>query len=249
MPDRPPLNDMGASFAEDEDGEGEGEGEVTKLRISLVLSPSYHHVDRDERESLLLPADPIAVPSSIRKRGLSAVVNHLLDRRVPKEEKDDDDDDDDHRLPAIPFDFLLNDKLLRLPLDSVVRKEGLSTEVALVLHYFPARPPPRLIEGDDERRALPDWITAMDYHRRVGGGGTLFTGGADGIVRAFSSFGTRGGTRTTSSSRCSASAHAGQIQCIAVSSRPPGGGGRRGGGRGRDDGPPRGILGRACQFR
>ena len=167
------------------------EEEVTKLRISLVLSPSYvRGRENDLRvDALRLPADPIAVPATIRKRGLSAVVNHLLDRRVPTENDDDDDDDDDDdedKLPAIPFDFLLNDKLLRLPLDSAARKEGLSTERALVVQYFPARPPPSRV-GGEETEALPDWITAMDYRcrRQDGVGGTLFVGGADGIVRTF----------------------------------------------------------------
>ena len=201
------------------------EEEVTKLRISLVLSPSYvRGRENDLRvDALRLPADPIAVPATIRKRGLSAVVNHLLDRRVPTENDDDDDDDDDDdedKLPAIPFDFLLNDKLLRLPLDSAARKEGLSTERALVVHYFPARPPPSRV-GGGETEALPDWITAMDYRcrRQDGVGGTLFVGGADGIVRTFVSSppppsgGGGGLLRRT----CSASAHAGPIQCLAVS--------------------------------
>ena len=224
MPDRPAPS---SSSHEDESppslSDDAIEEEVTKLRISLILSPSYVRGRENDRrvDALHLPADPIAVPATIRKRGLSAVVNHLLDRRVPRENDDDDDDedeDDDDMLPAIPFDFLLNDRLLRLPLDSAARKEGLSTERALVVHYFPARPPPSRV-GGEETEALPDWITAMDYHRRrddgVGVGGTLFAGGADGIVRTFASGG--GLLRRT----CSASAHAGPIQCLVVSPSTP----------------------------
>ena len=106
--------------------------EESKLRISLRLAPSV----RTDRDALELPSEPMAVPASIRKRGLSAVVNHLLDRRVPKDDGDSDSDsgsesDDEDKLPALPFDFLLNDKLLRLPLEAAARKEGLSTEHAL----------------------------------------------------------------------------------------------------------------------
>ena len=99
----------------------------TKLRVSFVLSPTIR--SQSQRESLQLPTEPIAVPASIRKKGLSAVVNHLLGRRVPRDgegsdSSDDDSSDDDGgaKLPAAPFDFLLNDKLLRLPLESAARK-------------------------------------------------------------------------------------------------------------------------------
>lgn len=180
--------------SEDVDNDGspmlEEESETTtKLRIYFILSSSIR--SQTQRDLLTLPSDPIAVPASIRKQGLSAVVNHLLNRKVAAAE--DDDDDDDTKLPAIPFDFLLNDKLLRLSLDSAVRKEGLSTERAIEIQYFPARVPP-VNQGESE--VLPDWITAMDYNDVDGGnggggddhlGGVLFTGGADGVIRSFSS--------------------------------------------------------------
>jgi len=193
---------------------------TTKLRISFILSPSIR--SQTQRDALTLPSDPIAVPASIRKKGLSAVVNHLLDRKVPTEDDDDEEeeDDDESKLPAIPFDFLLNDKLLRLPLDSAVRKEGLSTERAIELQYFPARVPP-VVQGESE--VLPDWITAMDYNDVVVGGGgsgsgdelqggVLFTGGADGVVRSFSpsSSSSKGRLQPT----CNVSAHTGPIHCL-----------------------------------
>jgi len=209
-------------------GDEAAEGEVTKIRISLILSPSYYH--HNNRDSLQLPNEPIAVPATIRKRGLSAVVNHLLGRRVPTDNDDDRDnnneeeEEENDKLSAIPFDFLINDKLLRLPLDSTVRKEGLSTEHAVIVHYFPARLPPR---KGGETETLPDWITAMDYASiNSANTGMLVVGGADGIVRAYSSSTTGPTTSGDSSSSnrslnkivCSASAHAGSIQCLSVSS-------------------------------
>jgi ribosome biogenesis protein YTM1 len=191
---------------------------TTKLRISFILSPSIR--SQTQRDALTLPSDPIAVPASIRKKGLSAVVNHLLDRKVPTDDDDEeegDEDDDESKLPAIPFDFLLNDKLLRLPLDSAVRKEGLSTERAIELQYFPARVPP-VVQGESE--VLPDWITAMDYNDAVVGGGgsedelqggVLFTGGADGVVRSFSSSSSSKGKLQPT---CHGSAHTGPIHCL-----------------------------------
>ena len=93
-------------------------------------------------------------------------------------------------------------------------KEGLSTEHALVLQYFPARPPPR---KQWESKDLPDWITAMDYC----GGGVLFTGGADGMLRAFSaSTGGSGGGSGSGDLRQSSSvaAHTGPIKCLSAAS-------------------------------
>ncbi|KAL7541707.1 hypothetical protein ACHAXR_013140 [Thalassiosira sp. AJA248-18] len=188
----------------------------TKLLISFILSPS---IARTQRDALELPTEPIAVPASIRKRGLSAVVNHLLDRKVPKEDdgsnsSDSDSDDDDEKLPAIPFDFLLNDKLLRLPLESAARKEGLSTEYALEVEYFPARLPPK---KGGESESLPDWITAMDCNSGSSGSGDgdsnmmLFTGGADGVIRSFFSKG------DTLQLATSVSAHTGPIKCLSSS--------------------------------
>jgi ribosome biogenesis protein YTM1 len=202
---------------------------ITKLRVSFHLSPSIQH----NRHQLELPTEPIAVPSNIRKRGLSAIVNHLLDRGEKDDDEEDSnsgsDDDNNEKLPAIPFDFLLNDKLLRLPLDSAARNMGLSTEHPLELYYFPARLPPRK-DGVSEK--LPDWIMAMDCYCGGGAaekkyGGLLFTGGADGIIRTFEQeqqqsqkkkkedkgSGEGGGELR---SRCSISAHNGPIKCIST---------------------------------
>jgi ribosome biogenesis protein YTM1 len=151
------------------------EGE--KIRISLVLA-------KGQDESLRVPSDPIAVPSSTRKKGLSAIINHLLDRKVVSDEEETDvsdsesDDDDEDKLPAIPFDFLLNNKLLRVSIEAAARREGLSLEQAVEIKYFPARKAP---EGDGESEMLPDWISAMCSTSSV-----LFTGNCDGSIRAFS---------------------------------------------------------------
>lgn len=187
------------------------ESNQPKLRVSFILSPSIRNPS--QRELLELPTESIAVPASVRKNGLSAVVNHLLDRKVQDDDASDDDndsDDDEDKLPAIPFDFLLNDKLLRLPLESAARKEGLSTEHALEIQYFPARLPPKQ-EGESE--SLPDWITAMDYtssgNSSHGGNGVLFTGGGDGVVRSFVP-----GNKNVLQQTCAVSAHTGPIKCL-----------------------------------
>lgn len=154
----------------------------------------------------------MAVPSNIRKRGLSAIVNHLLDRGDTHDDSDassDDDEEDEDRLPAIPFDFLLNDKLLRLPLDSAARNMGLSTEHALELHYFPARLPPK---KDGESEQLPDWIMVMDYNSVEN---RLLCGGADGVIRTFvQQHAKEEGGGGELRSGCVISAHSGPIKCM-----------------------------------
>jgi len=181
---------------------------TTKIRVSFLLSPSV----RNNRHQLELPTEPMAVPSNIRKRGLSAIVNHLLDRGDKDDDDHSDSEDDEERLPPIPFDFLLNDKLLRLPLDAAARNMGLSTEHALEIQYFPARLPPKK-EGESEQ--LPDWIMVMDYN---GSENRLFTGGADGIIRTFEQQNGSDGRSSIGSGElrggCSISAHTGPIKCM-----------------------------------
>mmetsp|Transcript_15423 Transcript_15423/g.29088 ORF Transcript_15423/g.29088 Transcript_15423/m.29088 type:complete len:462 (+) Transcript_15423:88-1473(+) len=150
------------------------EGE--KIRISLVLA-------KGQDESLRVPSDPIAVPSSTRKKGLSAIINHLLDRKVvpdggETDVSDSESDDDDDKLPAIPFDFLLNNKLLRVSVEAAARRDGLSLEQAVEIKYFPARQAP---EGDGESEMLPDWISSMCSTSSI-----LCAGNCDGSIRVFS---------------------------------------------------------------
>lgn len=189
-----------------ESSSSDEENSQTKLRISLHLAPGVKSQNSDGT-SLEIPSDPIAVPCDIRKRGLSAVVNHLLGRRVVNDE--DDEEDEEELLPPIPFDFLLSSKLLRLPLETAVRKEGISTEQAIEIHYFPARLPP-VKEGEGE--SIPDWITSMDYWSTKGGeDGMLFTGCADGVVRSFTC-GNDGNIQPGNT----VAAHTGQIHCLST---------------------------------
>jgi ribosome biogenesis protein YTM1 len=196
------------------------ENATSKLRISLHLAPGVKSQNSDGTP-LEIPSDPIAVPANIRKRGLSAVVNHLLGRNVVNDDSDSNSENEDSstssQLPPIAFDFLLSSKLLRLPLESAVRKEGLSTEKAIELQYFPARLPP-VKEGEGE--VVPDWITSMDYcYNTCDDGnmnGVLFAGCADGVVRAFECGKDDGGGRMKGMG--SVAAHTSQIHCLAVNS-------------------------------
>ena len=183
----------------------EPEGE--QIRISLVLAKGC------QDESLEVPSDPIAIPSTTRTKGLSAIVNHLLDRKVVSDKDGDSDgdepdlsDDDEEKLPAIPFDFLLNQKLLRMSVEAAARRDGLSLEQAVEIQYFPARQAP---EGEGESESLPDWISAMSSTSDL-----LCTGNCDGSLRIFqnsdSGFGQTGIMKS----------HDGPIKCVSTCALP-----------------------------
>uniref|UniRef100_A0A7S3Q0R3 Ribosome biogenesis protein WDR12 homolog n=1 Tax=Chaetoceros debilis TaxID=122233 RepID=A0A7S3Q0R3_9STRA len=175
-----------------------------QIRISLVLSKSCN--DR----SLEVPADPIAVPSTTRKKGLSAIINHLLDRNISNNDDGNDSDsersdDDEEKLPAIPFDFLLNNKLLRMSVEAAARREGLSLEQAVEIQYFPARQAP---EEEGESESLPEWISAMSSSSDL-----LWTGNCDGSIRLFSPANEKGSLIQTDVVK----AHSGPIKCLSSS--------------------------------
>ncbi len=204
--------------------------EAEQIRISLILAKGC-------TATLKVPSDPIAIPATTRKKGLSAIVNHLLDRKVindhsnsDEEEERSDDEDDGDKLPSIPFDFLLNNKLLRLSVESAARREGLSLEKPIEIFYFPARSAPM---NDGESEKLPDWISAIDYLNGNNGDSDnmmmLYSGSCDGSIRLFHfkdgiSDSNNGGVGVGSDMKNSIGyglsqqdvikAHSGQIKCL-----------------------------------
>lgn len=178
------------------------EQESEQIRVSLILSKACSD------SSLKVPSDPIAVPSTTRKKGLSAIVNHLLDRDVTSEDLSSDSDehsDDDEKMPSVPFDFLVNNKLLRLTIGGAVRREGLSLEKAVEIHYFPARSVPQN-EGESEK--LPNWITSMSYTNQM-----LYSGSCDGSIRVFHNNETNQKVGFTQAEVIKA--HSGAVNCLA----------------------------------
>jgi len=131
-----------------------------QIRVSLTLASEC------KDPSLEVPSEPIAVPASIGRKGLSAVINHLLDRHVTVEDEHEMDDDidelEDDRLPSLTFDFIVgkNNRLLRTGVEREARRSGLSLEEALPITYFPAQEQPEL---SAESEPLPDWISGMSF--------------------------------------------------------------------------------------
>ena len=148
-----------SSDSESDDDKG------NQVRVSLKLASTVS--DR----SLEVPSDPIAVPADIGRKGLSAVINHLLGRKTKNNKdsddsdsddgSDDDDSDDAEKLVALNFEFILsgtNNKLLRKGVEKEARQHGLSLENAIIITYFPASNEPEL---SDEHESLPDWISCL----------------------------------------------------------------------------------------
>jgi len=197
-----PERDSSSDSSDGSDDEGE------QIRVAFVLDPSV--VDR----SLEVPTEPIAVPSDIRRKGLSAVINHLLDRRVVGDDEDDDASVDSNnssssKLPSIPFDFLLEKKLLRTGVETAARRYGLSLEQAVPITYFPAQTSPEH-QGDSEE--LPDWISTMAFMSNTH---HLCTGGYDGSIRIHNTKNNKDDT-TKVKTVASIQAHGGPIKCLSA---------------------------------
>mmetsp|Transcript_22558 Transcript_22558/g.36444 ORF Transcript_22558/g.36444 Transcript_22558/m.36444 type:complete len:516 (+) Transcript_22558:67-1614(+) len=169
------------------DSEEEGGAQV---RVSLKLASSV--LDR----SLEVPSEPIAVPADIGRKGLSAVLNHLLGRSVKKEkgsesdssddDSDDDEDADSTKLPPLTFEFVLsgtNNRLLRKGVEKEARQHGLSLEEAISITYFPAANVPEL-SGEGE--TMPDWVSCLSTpYNSHGNGHVVFSGCYDGSIHVY----------------------------------------------------------------
>ncbi|EGW30971.1 uncharacterized protein SPAPADRAFT_62873 [Spathaspora passalidarum NRRL Y-27907] len=130
----------------------------------------------DEDESLHVSDSPLFVPVSLKRFGLSEVVNHLL-------EKDND--------TPIPFDFLIDGVLLRGSLEEYLTKHGLSNEAFLSLEYQRAILPPSFLASFNN----DDWISSLDAINLQSQAVTssnlsitqakILSGSYDGIVRTY----------------------------------------------------------------
>lgn len=150
-----------------------------QVRVSLKLAASVQ--DR----SLEVPTEPIAVPADIGRKGLAAVLNHLLGRSVvtdgsQNDSDSDDDDEDDDKLPPLSFEFVVagtNNRLLRKGVEKEARQFGVSLEEAISITYFPASNAP---EMSDEEEKLPDWVSCLSYNQSV-----LCSGCYDGSIHLY----------------------------------------------------------------
>ncbi|CAI5757289.1 unnamed protein product [Candida verbasci] len=101
----------------------------------------------EEDQSLHVSDSPLYVPVSLKRFGLSEIVNHLLSNF-----KDEDES------KPIPFDFLINGQLLRTSIQDYLTKNGLSNEAFITLEYTRAILPPSFLASFNN----DDWISSID---------------------------------------------------------------------------------------
>jgi ribosome biogenesis protein YTM1 len=130
--------------------------DTRQVRIRLVT----------REETLQVPDAPLFVPVSLKRYGLSEVVNQLLEAESP-----------------IPFDFLIDGKLLRSSLDSYLTSQALSSETTLTLEYARSILPPSFLASF----AHQDWVSAVHISRYSNS--EIATGSYDGIVRVWNQSG------------------------------------------------------------
>ncbi|CAR22807.1 Ytm1p [Lachancea thermotolerans CBS 6340] len=114
---------------------------------------------REQDESLRADDSTLFAPVSLKRYGLSEIVNHLLGLES-----------------AVPFDFLIDGELLRSSLAEYLTKKGLSSETCLNVEYTRAVLPPSYLKSFDN----DDWVSALDV-----GDSRIVSGSYDGIVRTW----------------------------------------------------------------
>ena len=141
----------------------DGEKDLTTTAVEVLVRFKTRY------EQYRVTEESIAIPTRLKRFGLSDIVNHLL--QLPK---------------AIPFDFVLNGQLLRGSLGRSIAAQRLNTESVMELEYMPAMLTPE-VETDFQ---APDWIGALDS----GIEGIVFAGSYDGSITVVSTAGKTLGT-------------------------------------------------------
>ncbi|KAG2450685.1 hypothetical protein HYH02_004524 [Chlamydomonas schloesseri] len=155
--------------------------EETQVLVKFVTKLPAH---------LRVPETPVAVPSDLKRYGLSQIINHLLALDPPR-----------------PFDFLIDGELVRKSLEQHLLAHNLSAESTLEVEYVPAVVPPQ------QKNSTPhdDWVSSVDGSRCApasssGGApsGVVVSGSYDGLLRLWN-----GDLEAVAS----VSAHAGGVNC------------------------------------
>ncbi|KAI5811503.1 WD40-repeat-containing domain protein [Peziza echinospora] len=125
-------------------------------------------------QEIAVPSAPLLVPTTLRRYGLSQVVNHLLETEK-----------------AIPLDFLIDGTFLRTSLDEYLTQNGLSSESVLTLEYARSILPPTHLasfEHDDWVSSVATISQSATEARKAGqflpqGQSRILSGSYDGIAR------------------------------------------------------------------
>ncbi|KAL7232240.1 hypothetical protein ACSBR2_010297 [Camellia fascicularis] len=92
-----------------------------------------------------VPSTSIAIPSNLTRRGLSAILNNLLQAGNA-----------DWKTES--FDFLINGELVRMSLEEFLLAKGISAEKILEIEYIKAVAPRK----EEEPSLHDDWVSAVD---------------------------------------------------------------------------------------
>lgn len=132
---------------------------------------------KEQDESLKVSDTALYVPVSLRRYGLSEIVNYLL---VQQKKRDED-------ASAVPFDFLIDNEVINVSLDGYLVKNGLSSEVLLTVEYKKSQVPPLFLSSFNNE----DWVSSLSvikdenllddsvYESKI------LSGSYDGIVRTW----------------------------------------------------------------
>ena len=89
---------------------------------------------------------PFAIPAKLGRRGLSEVINHLLGNESEGTQK--------------PFDFSIQDILVRSPLSVFLAQQQMSAEAVIEIEYMPAM----ALSDEKDTIDTPAWVGCMHYH-------------------------------------------------------------------------------------
>ncbi|KAA1128615.1 ribosome bioproteinsis protein ytm1 [Puccinia graminis f. sp. tritici] len=108
-----------------------------------------------------IPNAKYLVPSDWKRFQLSQLINKVLQLAQP-----------------VPFDFVVNDQLLRTSVKNFIDSHGLSTESVLEIEYLESVLPPKFIQSLEH----DDWISDLSISKQ----GTFLTASYDSNLRLFS---------------------------------------------------------------
>lgn len=127
-----------------------GATRVSLKPISLKMNPSevdfvVNFVTKDPNYSI--PSAPINVKGSFGSEELNNIVKTLIA-----------EDENQFNFSDVEFDFLINEKLLRLSLQEFVASEKINPEVQLEIEYFVRNNPPK----PRDSFLHDDWVSSID---------------------------------------------------------------------------------------
>ncbi|KAI5969270.1 YTM1 [Candida margitis] len=143
----------------------------------------------EDDASLKVEETPLFVPISLKRFGLSEIVNHLLGNYKADFEEEEREEKDEHK--PIPFNFLINGELLRTSIEDYLVRNGLSSEAFLTIEYTRAILPPSFQASFNNE----DWISSIDSINKTSNAvlesqlsisnPKILSGSYDGVVRTY----------------------------------------------------------------